>query len=90
MLEKVQRRATRYVKGEYRYDVSVTEMLNNLKWESLESRREQLSLILLYNILKQNTYLPPEYILEVHSQTSLQTRSRYRFTLTEHFCNTDT
>ena len=36
-------------------------MVNELKWESLESRREQLSLTMLYNILKQNVYLPPEF-----------------------------
>jgi len=91
MLEKVRRRAARYIKGEYRYDASVTEMLNDLNWESLESCREQFtSLIMLYNILKQNTYLPLEYTPEFHPQTSLQTRARHMFTLTEHFCNTDT
>ena len=66
-------------------------MVNELKWESLESRREQLSLTMLYNILKQNVYLPPEYILEFHLQTSqyqLQTRSCHMFRLIEPFCNT--
>ena len=92
-LEKVQRRAARYVKGIYSYHASVTQMVNELKWESLESRREQLSLTMLYNILKQNVYLPPEYIPEFHLQTSqyqLQTRSYHIFRLIEPFCNTDT
>jgi len=54
-------------------------MLNDLNWESLESHREQFSLSMLYNILKQNTYLPPEYTPEFHPQTSLQTRARHMF-----------
>ena len=53
-LEKVQRHAARYVKGIYTYDASVTQMLNELQWESLKSHREQSRLIMLYNILKQN------------------------------------
>ena len=74
-LEKVQRSAAQYVKGIYSYDASVMQMLNELHWES---RRDQSRLIMLYNILKQNIYLPSEYIPEFHSQISqyqLQTRS---------------
>ena len=33
-------------KGDYSYDASVTDMLNDLKWESLESRREHVQLML--------------------------------------------
>ena len=39
-LEKVQRHAAQYVKGVYTYNASVTQMLNELQWESLESHRE--------------------------------------------------
>ena len=77
-LEKVQRSAARYVKGIYTYDSSVTQMLNELQWESLESCRDQSRIIMLYNILKQNIYLPSEYIPEFHlqiSQYQIQTRS---------------
>ena len=91
-LEKVQRSAARYVKGIYKYDASVMQMLNELQWESLESRRDQSRLIMLYNILKQNIYLPSEYIPEFHSQISqyqLQTRSCHMLRLAETFCNTD-
>jgi len=63
MLEKVLRWAARYVKGDHSHDASVTDILNDLKWESLESCREQFSLIMLYNILKQNNYLPLDYRL---------------------------
>ena len=44
-LEKVQRCAARYVNGIYTYDVSVTQMLDELQWESLESCRERFRLI---------------------------------------------
>ena len=80
-MEKIQRRAARYVKGVYRHDASVTDMLNELQWESLESRREKFPM-----------YLPSKYIPEFHSQTlqyQLQTRSSHTLRLTEMFCNTD-
>ena len=76
----------------YTYDASVMQKLNELHWESLESRRDQSRLIVLYNILKQNIYLPSEYIPEFHSQISqyqLQTRSCHMLRLAETFCNTD-
>lgn len=43
-IEMVQRRAARFVKGNYQWTASVTEMLRSLQWESLRSRREKLSL----------------------------------------------
>ena len=68
------------------------QMLNELQWELLESCRDQSRLIMLYNILKQNIYLPSEYIHEFHSQISqyqLQTRSCHMLRLAETFCNTN-
>lgn len=40
ILEKVQQQATQYVLGNYIYDASVTLILQELKWESLESHRQ--------------------------------------------------
>ena len=42
-LEKVQRRAARFVTKEYRHTCSVTKskMLQNLGWETLQDRREK-------------------------------------------------
>ena len=72
--------------------VLATQMLNELQWESLESRRDQSRLIMLYNILKQNIYLPSEYFPKFHSHSyitiSLQTRSCHILRLAEIFCNT--
>ena len=38
-IEKVQRNGARFVMGEYRQRSSVTDLLQQLKWDSLESRR---------------------------------------------------
>ena len=80
------------MKGIYTYNASVTEMLKELQWESVESCREQSCLIVLYNILKQNIYFPSEYIPEFHTETSqyqLQTRSYHMFKLSVPYCHTD-
>ena len=47
-LEMVQRRAARFVKGDFRTTVSVTQMLGDLGWKNLERRRKELRLTLLY------------------------------------------
>ncbi len=47
-IEKVQRRAARYVCRDYGRMSSVTSMLNDLSWESLESRRTKARLIMMY------------------------------------------
>jgi hypothetical protein len=46
----VQRRAARYVKKGYHNTSSVTEMLQQLQWTSLEARRRQARLVLLFKI----------------------------------------
>ena len=43
-VEMVQRRAARFVKGNFQWTASVTEMLSSLNWETLRSRRVNLSL----------------------------------------------
>ena len=49
-LEMVQRRAARYVTNRYHNTSSVTSMLDNFSWESLESRRTKAQLTMLYKI----------------------------------------
>jgi len=51
-LEKVQRRAGRFVKNNYQPKSSVTEMLNDLGWLPLAERRRELRLTLLFKILQ--------------------------------------
>ena len=46
----IQRRAARYVLNRYHYSASVTEMLNELGWKSLEERRRNMRLTMMYKI----------------------------------------
>ena len=50
-IEKVQRRAARYVTNRYHNTSSVTDMLQNLNWPSLEIRRTRVRLIMFYKIM---------------------------------------
>ena len=50
MLEMVQRRAARWVLGRYNQRSSVTDMLNQLNWRSLEDRRTDARLTMLYKM----------------------------------------
>ena len=43
-LENIQRRSARFVKGDYRTTSSVTQMLQELGWQDLQSRRRDLRL----------------------------------------------
>ena len=62
-LEKVQRRAARFIKRDYKYDSSVTQMLKDLDLSSLENRRKMSKLSLLFKIrnnllcIKEDGYL---------------------------------
>ena len=68
-LERIQRRAARFVQGDYKHTSSVTAMIDNLEWPSLEERRLQLRINYLIKIMTgkgavkkeqttQNTQLP--------------------------------
>ena len=49
-LEMVQRRAARFILNDYDRHSSVTDMLATIGWESLESRRREARLCLLYKL----------------------------------------
>ena len=58
-LEKVQKRAPRFVTGNYVYQTrSVTGILEQLKWESLKKRRRDSRIIMLYKGLKGAASIP--------------------------------
>ena len=50
-LERVQRRAARFVTGDYKRESSVTTMINNLGWKTLEEQRAASRLTLMYKII---------------------------------------
>ena len=58
-LEKVQNRAARFITGNYNFETgSMTKVLEQLKWESLEQRRKGSRLILFYKGLKGQANIP--------------------------------
>ena len=62
-LEKVHNRVTRYVTGNCNYEtVSITDILEHLKWESLEKSGRYSRFILLYRRLKGKASIPKEDI----------------------------
>ena len=60
-LESVQKRAARFVTGNYNYETgSMTGILGQLNWESLKKRRKDNRLILLYKGLKGKASVPTD------------------------------
>ena len=72
-LEMVQRRAARFVTGRYQYTDSVSSMLNELGWRSLENRRRDARLGMFYKIqnslvsINLDEYLHPPHLFLRHS-----------------------
>ena len=64
-LEMVQRRASRFITGRYNHDECVTDLLWNLGLQSLEERRKQHRLNLLYKIKHGKSILQADdYLLD--------------------------
>ena len=59
MIEKVQRRAARYVMGKYRNRSSVGDMLQQLEWKSLRTRRTDARLCMMYKIVNNKVAIDP-------------------------------
>lgn len=59
-IEKVQRRAARYTTNNYKRTSSVNNMLRRLEWEPLTSRRKNIRLTTLFQILHQQLGPPDE------------------------------
>jgi len=59
-IEAVQRRAARFVSGDYFYKSSVTAMISVLGWESLEQRRKNAKTTMFYKIVNNLVAIPSE------------------------------
>ena len=76
-MEMVQRRAARYVLHRYHNTSSVGKMLDTLQWTSLEERRKQQCLAMLYKIqhgqmvLNISDYLKPAPRISRHSRVGI-------------------
>ena len=66
MLESVQRRAARVVHNDYSRDSSVTSMLDSLGWSSLEERRRDARLTLMFKVVHGLVAVPHDSHIEKH------------------------
>ena len=63
-IEVVQRKAARFVFNDYSRHSSVTDMLNQLNWQSLEKWRDDLTLLMFYKIINQYVDILCDHILQ--------------------------
>ena len=69
-IEKVQRRAARFVSNDYRRTSSVTEMISTLGWDTLQKRRDLARLSMMYRIVHHLVDIPVEpYLTTLTSMT---------------------
>ena len=76
-LEKVQHRAACLVKADYKRESSVTQMMRNLGWQSLEACRAVSRLSLMYKIV--------HGLVDVESQVLVRTGHATRHSQGEHY-----
>ena len=81
-LESVQKRAARFVTGNYNYEPgSMTGILGQLKWESLKKRRKDNRLILLYKGLKGKASVPTDDLIPKTRLVGISTLWHFRLPL---------
>ena len=85
-IEMVQCRCVQYVTNRYRNISSVTDMLEELNRESLESRRTKIQLTLLYKIMNGMVDIPTSPYV---TQASARTRSSHTMKLRRISSRTD-
>lgn len=73
-LESVQRAAARFVSKDYHPTSSVSQMMKNLGWSTLQDRRRDQRLILLYKVVNGLVVVPTDNLLEPADQ---RTRARH-------------
>ena len=71
-IERVQRRAARWVKADYRMTSSVSMMLEDMNWPTLQKRRYESRLTMFYKLLCQESIpieVPSCYLYHTNYQT---------------------
>ena len=84
-LESVQRRAARFVKGDYKTTSSTSKMLTDLGWPTLQQRRANAKLIMVYRITHDLIDIPAAHFF--HHLTLGGHGYEHRFHVP--FCQTD-
>ena len=81
-VEAVQRRAARFVTGDYRYNSSVTAMMESLSWETLQHRRQQACAIMMYRIVHAMVAIPASPHLQLLGAATRGHQYKYRIPFT--------
>ena len=74
-LESVQRKAARWVTRDYRYTSSVSAMLQDLNWRTLDQRRIDSRFVLLYKVTYDHVAIPATDYLVRNTRPSTRTHS---------------
>ena len=85
MLEMVQRRAARYTLQRYHNTSSVSDMLHDLRWESLECRRTRTDVTMFFKIQHSLVAIPMPDIIQKMQRTHLNSQHHFQVP----FCSTD-
>jgi len=80
-LENIQRRSARFVKGDYHTTSSVTQMLQELGWQDLQSRCRDLRLALpvLYKVVMGHVGIQLEHVGLVAADDRTRAKHQFKF-----------
>jgi len=63
-LEKIQRHFARFILNDYRWTSSVTAMIHQLQWQTLQERRAHLKVAMMYRIINSYIDIPGSYLVQ--------------------------
>ena len=78
-LERVQRKAARFCCNNYQPTASVTAMIQDLGWKTLESRRTMTRLTLLYKMSRGEIDIDADSFLRPHAESRTRASHSYRY-----------
>ena len=78
-LERVQRKAARFCCNNYQPTASVTAMIQDLGWKTLESRRTMTRLTLLYKMSRGEIDIDTDSFLRPHAESRTHASHSYRY-----------
>ena len=78
-IEKIQRRAARYVSNNYSPYISVTQLLQSLGWETLERRRTNARLSMMHKMINQQIIIPYNSYLQYSNINFTRESNCYKF-----------
>ena len=77
-IERVNRRAARFIVGDHSPRSSITAMLAQLGWSTLEDRRQNLRLTLMFKVVKKLVAVPPTHLDRADSRTRANHPHKFR------------